>query len=133
MDGPSSEAVRDNSGNSASGAGSQFDFPQELARYYPDLSEFACEKTMVIVQDRRDDRLAIIGALAEISPFRIVFSYLVIDKTLGNKIDSIVKVLLKDDGLTSPPMECVVLSDSDFPEGSFFDLPMRKCVLGLSW
>ncbi len=91
-------------------------------------------QTMVILESPQDDEAIVIGTLAEIGPRYMSFDYLVTDKILENNVNWTGRVQLKRDSdfkVLPEQIPCVIVSDFDNQEGSFFDLPIRRCILRL--
>ncbi|MHC1724961.1 MAG: hypothetical protein AB9866_02870 [Syntrophobacteraceae bacterium] len=96
------------------------------------LPEGRCNEFLVILKTSSQD--VFIGRLADVSSQYLIFDYLVLEKTLLDHINSAGEVKLKRDSdcrTTLEPASCIILSDFSIPDGSFFSMPMRRCVLQL--
>lgn len=92
----------------------------------------ACGEVVVILELLSGDEFIVIGCLVEIDAGHIVFDYLVMDKTLEDRLGAAGSVLLKKNGdrfITLTQIPCVVISDVNNSESSFSGLPIRRCVL----
>jgi hypothetical protein len=94
--------------------------------------EVLCDEIMVILKLASDDEFVVIGCLAEMDSNYITFDYVVLDRTLQERLHETATVLLKRDRdrmASIEQIQCVIVSDSEESEASFFCLRLRRCVL----
>jgi hypothetical protein len=87
---------------------------------------------MVILKLPSDDEFMVIGRLSEMDSDHIGFDYVVLDRTLEDKIGFEGTVLLKRDWDLLDSIErvsCVIESDVEESGASFSSLRIRKCVV----
>ncbi len=96
---------------------------------FPPLSEI-----MVILEFSSEGCPAYVGRLVEICPESVTFDYLLMDKSLEDRIGHSGSVRLKtfsDLKMLNAPIPCRIVSDTCPPNESLFNLSIRRCSLRL--
>lgn len=103
--------------------------PAGIAEMLPALSDI-----MVILEFSSQDCPAYVGRLVEVGRESVTFDYLVMDKSLEDRINQSGEVRLKtfsDLRMVNAPIPCRIVSDTCPPNESFFNLSIRRCSLRL--
>jgi len=88
------------------------------------------DETLVIVH--ADKRTAFVGRLVEINMEYLAFDYVVLESNLAVYMHSLCEVNLRScytPGTFSKSITCKVVKDSYIQDRTFFDIPMRRCIL----
>ena len=120
-------------GKSAGSAECRYVFDERSGAFERMLQlEVSWSETMVILNLPSDDEFVVIGRLTDIGSHRIAFDYVVLDRTLEDRIGVEGVVLLKREGGLPASIEripCVVDSDEADSGVCFPGLRIRSCVL----